>query len=168
MEIEEAPRSTTRAEDLPAAKLEKVSCGVSTDKDRAHEVRTPLRASQYAGEPQLSIAISMPRSLSFPAFQPVSVMSIGLSLNGFSCSSTPSIFTSSFSVSFKPLLASGLGFAFVSRDVIAYSHKFAAVSQSSTVPSFDMTFLIEILGNGVCIELSPKRILLLESVGKTP
>lgn len=29
MEMEEAPRSTTRAEDLPAAKLEGVSAGVS-------------------------------------------------------------------------------------------------------------------------------------------
>lgn len=61
--------------------------------------------------------------------------------------------------SLRPLEASGVGFVFVRRDVIAYSHRFAAVSQSSTVPSFDMMLLIDILGNGVFIELSPKSCL---------
>lgn len=61
--------------------------------------------------------------------------------------------------SLRPLDASGVGFVFVSRDVIVYSHRFAAVSQSSTVPSFDITLLIDILGNGMFIELSPKSFL---------
>ena len=123
--------------------------------------RTPFLASQNAGQPQFSMAISMPFSRSLPAFQPVSVMSRGFSASGFSCSSTPSIVMSppGSLISLRPFEASGVGFVFVSREVIAYSHKCAAVSQSSTVPSFDMTLLIEILGNGVFIELSPKSCL---------
>ena len=61
--------------------------------------------------------------------------------------------------SLRPLEASGVGFVLVSRDVIAYSQRFAAVSQSSTVPSFDMTLLMDILGKGMFIELSPKSCL---------
>ena len=125
--------------------------------------RTPFLASQKAGQPQFSIAISTPFSRSLPAFQPVSVMSSGFSASGFSCSSTPSIVTSSPG-SLRPFEASGVGFVFVSREVIAYSHNSAAVSQSSTVPSFDMTLLMDILGNGVFIELSPKSCLACLSV----
>ena len=61
--------------------------------------------------------------------------------------------------SLRPLEASGVGFVFVSRDVIVYSQRFAAVSQSSTVPSFDITLLIDILGDGMFMALSPKRCL---------
>ena len=86
-------------------------------------------------------------------------MSNGLSPSDFSCVSTPSIATMSSFGSFRPLDASGVGFVFVSREVIVYSHRFAAVSQSSTVPSFDMMLLIEIFGKGMFIELSPKRCL---------
>lgn len=52
-----------------------------------------------------------------------------------------------------------MGFVLVSREVIAYSHRFAAVFQSSTVPSFDITLLMDIRGKGMFMELSPKRCL---------
>ena len=155
----EAPISTTRAVGLPEAKLLVVSSCIWARKvSYTDAARTPFLASQKAGQPQFSMAISMPFSRSLPAFQPVSVMSRGLSARGFSCSSTPSIAISSLG-SLRPLEASGVGFVFVSRDVIVYSHRFAAVSQSSTVPSFDITLLMDILGNGVFIELSPKSCL---------
>ena len=73
--------------------------------------------------------------------------------------------------SLRPLDASGVGFVLVRRDVIVYSHRLAAVSQSSTVPSFDIILLIDIFGNGVFIALSPKSVLLclgLESDGIKP
>lgn len=44
----------------------------------------------------------------------------------------------------------------MSRDVIAYSQRLATVSQSSTVPSFDMTLLIDALRSVILIELSLK------------
>lgn len=49
-----------------------------------YATKTPFLASQYAGQPQFSMATSMPLSRSFPEFQPVSVMSSGFSPNGFS------------------------------------------------------------------------------------
>lgn len=156
-EIEEAPTSITRDADLPEAKLYHLVIEHLKSSENTHEAKTPFRASQNAGQPQFSIAISIPFSRSL--FQPVSVISRGFSCNGFSRSSTPSIFTSSLFGSFKPLDARGPGFAFVSREVIAYSHRFAAVSQSSTVPSLDITLLIDILGRDVCIELSPNSCL---------
>ncbi len=125
---------------------------------KTNAARTPFLASQKAGQPQFSMAISIPFSRSLPAFQPVSVKSRGFSARGFSCSSTASIAVSSL-WSLRPFEASGVGFVFVSRDVIAYSHRFAAVSQSSTVPSFDITLLIDIFGKGMFIELSPKSCL---------
>ena len=105
------------------------------------------------------MAISMPFSRPLPEFQPVSVMRRGFSSKGFSLPSTPSIsivYPSSFMLrSLRPLASGFRGLGFVSRDVIAYSHKFVAVSQSSTVPSFAMGLLIDMPDRGLCIELSP-------------
>lgn len=99
---------------------------------------TPFLASQKAGTPQLSIAISMLFSLARAGFQPVSVMSSGFSTIGLSSSSISSICPFASSSSFRPFSLGSPARLFVSRDVIAYSHILVAVSQSSTVPSFDM------------------------------
>lgn len=129
-----------------------------------YAAKTPLRASQNAGQPQLSMAISMPFSLPLPEFQPVSVINNGFSSSGFSWSCVPSMSTSMLLLfaSLRPLDIGFVGLAFVSREVTAYSQSFAAVSQSSTVPSLDMGLLIPRLAMGVCIELSPKRSFSLE------
>jgi len=110
------------------------------------------------------MAISMPFSLPLPEFQPVSVINKGFSSSDFSWSCTPSMSTSMvlLSASLRPFDIGFPGFAFVSRDVMAYSQSFAAVSQSSTVPSLDMGLLIARFARGVCIELSPKTSFSLE------
>ena len=104
------------------------------------------------------MAISIPFSRFLPAFQPVSVIRRGFSSSGFSCSSASSIFISISDLSLgllDPLVIGFRGFGFVKRDVIAYSHRLVAVSQSSTLPSFDIGLAIEIPSRGLCIELSP-------------
>ena len=175
MEMLEAPMSITRAEGLPDAKLgggavSRCKMWAGGGLDATYAARTPLRASQNAGHAQFSIAISIAFSRLFPEFQPVSVISKGFSSSGFSCSSTPSISTSisPFDLSFRPFVIGLPGLAFVRREVIAYSHRFVAVSQSSTVPSLDIGFSIDMLGNGVCIDWSPKRHFRSESEDRTP
>lgn len=139
--MEEAPRSITRAEGLPAAKA----------------AQTPLRASQKAGQPQFSMAISMAFSRFLPAFQAGSVMRRGFSSKGFSWFSVLVRSLSSYiSWSLRSSFTRGLrGRGFVRRDVIAYSQMLVARSQSSTVPSLAMGFRMSMPGRGLCIELSP-------------
>ncbi len=159
-EVEAAPISTTRAEGLPQEKLGKEPrLDKRAEKDggrKAHAESTPLLASQKAGAPQFSMAISIGFSLPLPVFQPVSVMSSGFSSRGFSCVSTPSISCLSSSVfSLSPLVRGLLALALVSLEVMAYSHRLVAVSQSSTMPFFEIGLPISMLGEGVCIAFSP-------------
>lgn len=117
---------------------------------------TPLRASQKAGVPQFSMAISMGFSLPLPVFRGDSVMRSGFSSNGLSCVSIPSISSFISSVfSLSPLVIGSEGLVFVSREVMAYSHRFVAVSQSPTRPLSKKGFSISMLGKGLWIAFSP-------------
>jgi len=135
-EAVEAPTSITRAVALPAPKA----------------AITLLRASQKAGQPQDSMATSMDFSRFLTLFQAVSVMSNGCSPSVLSPSSTSSIGTSAV---FKPFVRGSDCLNVVSREVIAYSHSCVAVSQSSTMPSFDMGFRISKPLRGLWISSSP-------------
>lgn len=154
--------SMTRAEGLPAEKLENgLSEESGNGKGRGreegfHADSTPLRASQKAGVPQFSMAISMGFSLPLPALRGDSVMSSGFSSKGLSCVSIPSISSLLSSVfSLSPLVMGSEGLVFVRREVMAYSHRLVAVSQSSTRPLSEKGFPISILGRGLCMAFSP-------------
>ena len=112
------------------------------------------------------MAISIAFSRFLPEFQSGSVISRGLSANRLSCcdslaSLSSSIACAPFSpspslaTSFRPLAIGLRALGVASRDVIAYSHSFVAMSQSSTVPSLPIGFRICIPARGRCTALSP-------------
>jgi len=128
----------------------------------AYAASTPVLPSQKAGTSQSSNAICIALSLDFALVLPGSLISNGLSLIGFSPSSTPSISASAFPFSLSPFVLGSLGRGPVSLDVMAYSHNLAAVSQSCTHSS-DVTppsgFNISRCESGVCRSFSPNRVL---------